>query len=178
MTRAKDAIKTVELKHDPQTPLEKPLVWQKTGKGAWRSQDGEYLITTLAPVPGDHELDGRPLDMSVTPMQLRGVGLTGTGLGYFIEEGYDAKQLMRAAVTHRYVLESKSRSVPEDFPAEEMERFWWPISEGITKGALVVRTNEEGQRVAAIVGMSRNNDPDPDGEVRFKPYTMVEVPLD
>ena len=81
-------------------------------------------------------------------------------------------------MTHRYVLESQSRSVPEDFPSEQMERFFLPISEGTSRGALVMPTNDEGQRVAAVIGMSRNNDPHPDGEVRFKPYTKFEIALD
>ena len=182
----------VELPVDPTTPISRPLVWQQTSRTSWRSEDGEYLI--VAQTSPDRSGD-------LVAYQLRGTDIG--GYGYHIDETYDLRQTMAVAVRHRFCSENhRDRSVPadltevtytvlDDVPSgspgelvevdvagrvENLERFFWPASEGTSRGAVAVTVDPDGTRRVSVVGMVRS-EPDVDGVCRFSPVVYVTLPL-
>lgn len=96
--------------------------------------------------------------------------------GYYIGRGHRLDEAERFAERHAHVWDMPNKSVPEDYPALKLKRFFWPISEGITRGALVV-VEKKGRLVAQVIGMSRGGDsPAPDYPFVPAVYAQVKVP--
>ena len=103
------------------------LTWTRTRPGEWHSGCGRYLILR-GYLPG-----------GMTVFNLRGLDHGCGPGGYFITERYGIGEIMQAAGTHAYAAEhGAERNVPPDFPALAMTRFFWPISGGTTRAALVI----------------------------------------
>lgn len=60
------------------------------------------------------------------------------------------------------------RNIPTDFPAHALDRFWWPISEGVTLGALAL-VREGGKMYARVYGMARQSTQE------FEPVVYAEL---
>jgi hypothetical protein len=143
------------------------LTWTETRPGLWRSTDGRYAIVR-AELP-------EPLACRKTTYTLRKIGpasaraCPGT-VGCFRAERYSLEEAQSAAAADAYCDDhAAERSVPEDYPALALARFFWPISEGITKAGLAIC--RDGDRIVArVVGMAR-------GEDAFEPVTYAEISI-
>jgi hypothetical protein len=134
------------------------LTWTRTRPGEWHSGCGRYLILR-GYLPG-----------GMTVFNLRGLDHGCGPGGYFITERYGIGEIMQAAGTHAYAAEhGAERNVPPDFPALAMTRFFWPISGGTTRAALVI-TQAGGRTVARVVGMCRGDD-------AYQPGVYAEIDL-
>jgi hypothetical protein len=105
----------------------------------------------------------------VDPASLRAYGPRTTG--YHHSQHYTVAAAMQEANEYAWkVAQGADRHVPKDYPAILMERFFWPISEGVSMGALAI-VRDGDRLVARVVGMSRGRDD------RYEPGTYVEVQL-
>jgi len=143
------------------------LLWFELKPGVWRSLDGRYaIIRTVLP-------EDRPDPTTLYTLRkvdpASAAAYPGT-LGYFITERYRLGEAKAEAVRDAYCeAHAAEMSVPEDFPALALARFFWPISQGITKAALAI-TRDGDRTVARVVGMARQEDP-------FVPVTYAEIDL-
>lgn len=143
------------------------LLWFELKPGVWRSLDGRYaIIATVLP-------EDRPDPTTVYTLRKvspESAAAYPGGLGYFVSERYRLEEAKAEAGRDAYCeAHAGEMSVPEDFPALALERFFWPISGGVTKAALVV-VRDGDRTVARVVGMARQEDP-------FVPVTYAEVDL-
>lgn len=143
------------------------ITWARKGPGVWRSTDGRYaVVATILP-------EDRP--EPTTTYTLRKIdsesaaAYPGT-LGSFLTERYNLEEAQDAAIPDAHCDAHRAEmSIPEDFPAVTLERFWWPISQGVTKGALAIV--RDGDRIVArVIGMACREGP-------FEPVTYAEVDL-
>ena len=142
--------------------------WTEMQPGwSWRSTDGTYVILrSVLPEDRPHPAETYTL-RKVDPASARAYP---GSLGYFVAERYTLADAQGEARRDAYGDEhSRERSVPEDFPSLALELFFWPISQGTTRGALAVV--RDGDRIVArVVGMARQEDP-------FVPVTYAEIDL-
>jgi hypothetical protein len=134
------------------------LNWRHTRKRLWRTTDGRYTVVKVK-MPSDvpHETF-RYVARAIDPAMRQQFPNT---VGFPI--GIDQPSLagaQRHAEQHAFAA-THDRNVPADYPHGERADFFWPISEGTTRGALVL--DRDGPTVTAkIVGMVR-------GEHGFEP---------
>ena len=143
------------------------LTWTETRPGLWRSADGRYVILR-AELPEDRERRTVTYTLrKIDPASAR--AYPGT-LGYFRTERYSLEEAKSAAATDAYCeAHANERSIPEDYPSLALARFFWPISEGVTRAGLAVC--RDGDRITArVVGMAR-------GEDAFEPVTYAEIDI-
>jgi hypothetical protein len=142
-------------------------LWFELKPGVWRSLDGRYaIIRTVLPEDRPDPTEVYTLRKVSPEMAAAHPG----GLGYFVSERYRLEEAKGEAARDAYCeAHAGEMSVPEDFPALALERFFWPISGGITKAALVV-VRDGDRTVARVVGMARQEDP-------FVPVTYAEIDL-
>ncbi len=144
------------------------LMWIETKPGLWRSVDGHYVIMRFT-LPDD-----RPDPSSIYIVNRFDQAMVEAypgNLGYFRSHEISLERAQAFAARDAYSwAHAAERDVPEDYPAEALVPFFWPISEGITKGALAV-VRDGDRLVARVVGMAR-------GEDAFEPvvYAEAEVP--
>jgi hypothetical protein len=146
--------------------------WDEQRDGLWRSTDGKYVIVRI-------ELPGEPAHLA-TVYLLRKIdpamakvypGSVGYSLGQNSEH-HDLDDAMRWADNDdNHTRHAKVNTEALDaLPADVVGRFWWPISNGTTRGALTL-TREGDRMVARVVGMSRT-----EGE-QWEPGTYTEASL-
>jgi hypothetical protein len=151
--------------------------WDETEPGLWRSSDGQYTIhrTTLPEARkalaviytlrwiGPDERHAWPGHLGCT------IGTAGPR--YRLADAQaEAAQHARA----RAAAPGNDRALRE-LPALAREMFSWPVSEGITRGALTV-TRERGRLVARVTGMScQSGEPEPAGT--WEPGTYAEIDI-
>jgi hypothetical protein len=143
------------------------LLWFELKPGVWRSLDGRYaIIRTVLPEDRPDPTEVYTLRKISPEMAAAHPG----GLGYFITEVYRLEEAKAAAGRDAYCeAHAAEMSVPEDFPALALARFFWPISGGVTKAALAV-VRDGDRLMVRVVGMARQEDP-------FVPVTYAEVDL-
>ena len=141
--------------------------WAETKPGLWRTTDGRYAIvrTTL---PED-----RPEPTQTYTLRKIDPALACANpgrLGYFIVERYSLSEVQQAAENDAYTDEHRAEtSIPETYPALALARFFWPISNGVTRGALAITC--DGDRTSArVIGMSRRVD-------AYEPGTYAQIDL-
>jgi hypothetical protein len=143
------------------------MIWIETKPGLWRDVAGAYVIARFTlpddrPDPSDIYIVNRfdPAMVAAYP----------GNLGYFRSQELTLDAAMAFAERDAYGwTHNAERSIPEDFPALALARFFWPISEGTSMGALAVI--RDGDRIVArVVGMAR-------GEDAFEPGTYAEIDL-
>lgn len=136
------------------------MSWVEMEQGVWRSTNGLYAIVrqVLPERPPRTVWQARKVD------QLMDRAHPGRGdLGCLLEEspwGWCSQNDVcsaEAAIEYDAFASAHETSVPEDHPAIAMSRFWWPVSGGTKRGALVVTRNGD-ELVAQVVGMSRHDD--------------------
>jgi hypothetical protein len=153
--------------------------WTQTGPQLWHTADGRYAVVVTELPQRWAPFGIRPAEPTVT-FTLRCIdaqieaAYPGT-LGYFVTERYSLEEAQGAADSHRYSLEHVSeRSVPVDHPAEQVTRFFWPISDGTSRAALALVRDDDGQVRAQVVGLARG-DADDRGEFPYRPVVYAEV---
>lgn len=139
-------------------PAVPPLTWRRVADDRYESDCGRFLLARVTLPSGAHE------------WLVRRVGRHGSrspdGYHVAIEVRLDAAQ----ATAERHAWrEANSPHVPDDYAAR-METFYWPISDGTSRGALAI-VEEDGRRVARVVIMSRDTDD-------YVAQWMVELDLD
>jgi hypothetical protein len=134
--------------------------WLAVEPGVWRSTDGRYAIVAhvLPENPPRTVYQARKIDQE-TARAFPGRGALGALLDELPWCWLAQNDLFSAeAVIERDAFaDAHSASVPPDYPAIAIRRFVWPISRGTTWGALVV-TEKDGELVAQLIGMSREDD--------------------
>jgi hypothetical protein len=128
-------------------------MWVDVRPGLWRSVDGTYVILRTV-LPEDRPAPTETYTLrKLNPDTV--AAYPGT-LGYFRGEHYTLEEAQQHAERDAYCSEHAAEmNVPEDFPSLALQRFFWPISEGVTRGALAVV--REGDRILVrVVGMSRH----------------------
>jgi hypothetical protein len=158
------------------------LTWLETDPGVWRSTDGRYAIVAhdLPENPPRTVYQARKID----PAMAQAYPARAT-LGNLLEEtpwcwcAENSVHSAEAIVERDAFASGHSTSVPEDYPAVALIRFWWPISQGTNRGALVV-VRKGGRFVAQIVGMSRHDDsgfvPEPYTEINLTELGLIPGP--
>jgi hypothetical protein len=151
------------------------LTWIETDPGQiWRSLDGRYAImaVTLPENPPHVEYHVRKVDPNMAAAYptrgTLGVLLESTPWLWNDENSVHSAQ----AIAERDAWSDahwRSRNVTEDYPAEAVKPFYWPISNGCIKGGLVVE-RVDGRLVARVVGMGRHDD-------EYEPGTYAEIDL-
>lgn len=142
-------------------------MWIDVKPGLWRSIDGRYVILrTVLP-------EERPTQKEIFTLRKLDPEMVkahpGT-LGYFIAEAYTLDGAKRSAANDAWRdAQGTDRHVPEDLPALELARFFWPISAGTTQAGLAV-VCEGGRIFARVVGMSRKDE-------RYEPGTYAEIDI-
>jgi hypothetical protein len=148
------------------------LTWTKAGPGIWRSLCGRYVILR-AVLPEDRPAPSvtytlRKVDKAMAVVYPGTLGY----LGYLLTEEHDLAGARRAAERDAYSdTYGSQRSVPDDHPAVALRRFYWPISDGVTRGALTV-VRDGDRLVAQVVGMVRRQD-----DQGYEPAPWVEIDL-
>lgn len=90
-------------------------------------------------------------------------------LGYHLAERYTLREAEQAAQQDAWSeAQGAERHVPRDYPAAAAEHFYWPISDGCTRAALVI-VHRDDKTYAQVVGMGRR------GDDRYHPSEYVEV---
>lgn len=154
--------------------MTEPLTWIETEPGKlWRSLDGQYAImaVTLPESPPTTEYHVRKID----PMVASAYPTRGT-LGVLLESSpwlWSRENSVHSAeaIANRDAFSSAhDRSIPADHPAVALVPFWWPISNGTSRGALAVSW-KDGQLVAQVLGMTR------DGDEGFVPAEWTDINL-
>lgn len=129
------------------------LTWTQTDADLWRTACGRYVIVrTSLPETVPHPVFTlRKIDPAMFAAHP-------DTLGYFVAEQYTLDAAQREANQDAWVdAQGSTLHVPEDFPAEAMNRFFWPISNGTRRAALVV-VHEYGRTLARVIGMVRADD--------------------
>jgi hypothetical protein len=130
------------------------LTWTEARPGLWRSDDGRYAIVRSV-LPEDRpEPNAVYVTRKISAVSV--LAWPGT-LGYFLAERYSLPEARQCAEQDAWRdAQGDACNVPADFPALALGRFWWPISDGTTGGALAVV--EDGDRVVArVIGMCRSD---------------------
>lgn len=143
------------------------IMWVDVRPDLWRSVDGTYVILRTV-LPEDRQEPTQTYTLrKLNPDMV--AAYPGT-LGYFRGEHYTLEEAQQHAERDAYCSEhAAERSVPEDFPSLALQRFFWPISEGVTRGALAVV--REGDRILVrVVGMSRQ-------QHAFEPGVYAEIDI-
>lgn len=144
--------------------------WVEHGPGQWRSTDGRYLILCSAR-PGDI-----PSLATIYTLRKRGkdeVRAWGDNyLGYHLGEHFSLTEAQAHA--HRDARADRAHGANvatlDALPALASAPFWWWISDGTTRGRLIV-TREGGRVYARIVGMSCRT------ETEWVPGVAAEVDI-
>jgi hypothetical protein len=148
--------------------------WAETAPGLWRSTDGQYTIhrTTLP----------EPREALAVIYTLRWTGPAGWPgyLGCTIGTAAPRYCLADAQAEAAQHARAHAAAPGNDralagLPSLATEMFFWPISEGTTRGALTV-TLDRGRLTARITGMScQSGDPAPAGT--WAPGTYAEIDI-
>jgi len=92
-----------------------------------------------------------------------------TTLGYHLAERYTLREAEQAAQQDAWSeAQGTERHVPRDYPAMAVEHFYWPISGGCKRAALVI-VRRDGKTYAQVVGMGRR------GDDRYHPSEYAEI---
>lgn len=144
--------------------------WNEERDGLWRSTDRKYAIVRIELPGGPPHLTTVYLLRKIDPAMAKVYpGSVGYSLGEHSEH-HDLEDAMGAADNDdNHTRHAKANTKALDaLPADVVSRFWWPISNGTTRGALTL-TREGGRIVARVVGMSRT-----EGE-HWEPGTYTEA---
>ena len=146
--------------------------WDQIPSGVWRSTDGKYVIVRIE-LPGEApHLATVYLLRKIDPAMAEVYPYT---IGYSLGEHGEHHSLddaQRSADNDdNHTRHAKANTEALDaLPADTVSRFWWPISNGTTRGALTL-TREGNRMVARVVGMGRT-----EGE-HWEPGTYTEASL-
>jgi len=92
-----------------------------------------------------------------------------TTLGYHLAERYTLREAEQVAQQDAWSeAQGAERHVPRDYPAVAVEHFYWPISDGCMRAALVI-VRRAGKTYAQVVGMGRR------GDDRYHPSEYAEI---
>jgi hypothetical protein len=149
------------------------MTWVEMERGVWRSTNGLYAIVrqVLPERPPRTVWQARKIDQSMARAHPRrgdlGILLEESPWGWCAENNVGSAE---AAIERDAFASAHETSVPEDHPAIAMSRFFWPVSNGTRRGALVVMRNGD-EFVAQVVGMARHDDSG------FVPEAWTEISL-
>jgi hypothetical protein len=133
-----------------------PLTWIDTEPDLWRSVDGRYVIVSTV-LPERRADATRVFTLRKIDAASRTAYPPGWTCGYFVDESYSLHEAQAAAERDSWVeAQGAARNVPADYPAAALKRFYWPISQGTSMGALAI-VREGNRLVARVVGMGRRS---------------------
>jgi hypothetical protein len=151
--------------------------WAETEPGLWRSTDGQYTIhRTALPEPRKALAVIYTLRWREPSTARAWPGWLGCELGT-AGPRYDLAAAQQEASDHaraHAAAPGNDRALRE-LPVLASERFFWPMSEGTTRGALTV-TLESGRLTARVTDMvCQSEDPAPAGT--WAPGTWAEIDI-
>ena len=127
------------------------LIWHEWAPGVIRTIDRRFAVVRVF-VPGQKGPKEYFVLLQEDPASTRAYGpddlgfirTAKVGLFYALQE---AEMLARQLDADPALFH-----VPDDY-ADQLSEFFWPISDGTDRGALVVRTDEDGSILVEVVGM-------------------------
>jgi hypothetical protein len=149
------------------------MTWVEMEPGVWRSTNGLYAIVrqVLPERPPRTVWQARKIDQLMARAHPDcgdlGCLLKESPWGWCYQNDVGSAE---AAIEYDAFASAHDTSVPGDHPAIAMSRFWWPVSNGLSRGALVVTRNGD-DLVAQVVGMSCHDD------TGFVPDAYTEISL-
>ena len=144
-----------------------PLSWVQHSVNVWCAENAPYRIVAVELPERDGPRTVYLLRRSTEEEESR----KSPTFGYLLDEASTLTGAMSRADTDWWAtMNHKHASVPGDYPAFSMKRFFWPISEGTSQAALVITSGDRGP-VAQVIGMAHQDDD------MYGPVVLTELPV-